>query len=67
MPIPPSVIRSLGATLPSRPKAELGMGMLAKADAAKPAPTDVRRNRRRDKRSTRLLTMRPTFHLQKKK
>jgi hypothetical protein len=57
MPIPPSVIRSLGATWPSSPNAELGMGMLANADAAKPAPTEVRKKPRRDNRPGRLLFM----------
>ena len=61
MPMPPSVIRSLGATCPSRPNAELGMGIAPNADAAKPAPTEVRKNPRRDKRSDRLLFMPSTL------
>src|SRR4051812_20978759 len=46
MPIPPTTIRSLGATAPSFPKAELGMivGVIAATPAAAAA---VLRNRRR--------------------
>src|SRR5262245_46852512 len=44
MPIPPTTIRSLGATAPSRPNAELGM--IVGAIAAAPAESAVCKNRR---------------------
>ncbi len=48
MPMPPSTIRSLGATAPSRPKAELGM--ICGAITAAPADSAVFENRRRSRR-----------------
>src|SRR5262245_17500761 len=59
--MPPSVIRSLGATWPSRPSAELGIGIAPNAEAARPTPTDDRKNVRRDKRSDRLVFMPSTL------
>jgi hypothetical protein len=47
MPMPPSVMRSLGATWPSRPSAELGT-MENPAAAAKPAPAERLRKARRE-------------------
>src|SRR3954468_10293956 len=46
MPIPPTTTRSLGATAPSRPRAELGMIVGAMA-AAPAAPSAVAKNLRR--------------------
>src|SRR4051812_42900609 len=46
MPMPPSTIRSLGATAPSRPRAELGM-MVGAITAAPAAESAVFKNRRR--------------------
>ena len=46
MPMPPITIRSLGATAPSRPKAELGM-IVGATTAAPAADKAVFKNRRR--------------------
>jgi hypothetical protein len=46
MPIPPTTILSLGATAPSRPRAELGM-IVGAITAAPAAPSAVLKNRRR--------------------
>ena len=51
MPMPPTTIRSLGATAPSRPKAELGM-IIGASTAAEPADTADFKNCRREAGTT---------------
>ena len=62
MPMPPTTIRSLGGTAPSRPKAELGMIVGATAAAA-PAESAVFKNPRRWTRCFALLDMAALLNL----